>query len=934
MRKYEDLQRIHENTLPPRAHYFPYDTLEKALNGDKAASKFYRLLNGQWDFRYFARDIDCPAVITDWDKVRVPSCWQATGYEKPYYTNINYPYPVDPPYVPDDNPLGVYRRQFEVSQDDADRENYIIFEGVAPCFDLYLNGAYVGYSSVSHCTSEFKLELKSGQNEIMVKVYKWCVFSYLEDQDCFRYNGIFRDVYLLSRPHGHIHDIDISFDSKEIRYKGSYHVFNAKGEIDDMSAPVMWNAEQPYLYTVVIEEAGEYIPVKIGLRDQTVSEKGELLINGVSVKLKGINHHDTHPTDGYVMSAEEMRKELLKMKELNINCIRTSHYPPQPVFLELCDELGFYVVDEADIETHGFGSRMTKWACDPVQAWPCRNPAWEDAFVDRAARLYERDKHHSCIVMFSLGNESNYGCNFAAMSRYIHNRDQERGGIARLVHYEGAFYNNTEKKDPDTVDVVSRMYFTTQQMVTYHEETGDPRPIFWCEYSHSMGNGPGDLTDYWRVIDEKPYLIGGCIWEWRDHVAPLCAGKFGYGGDFGEETHDGNYCCDGLVFHDLSFKSGTMEAKYAYQPMRATWTDGVLTVWNRNDFREFKEYNFIWELSADGIVAASGSVMLDAKGHEIVSVPLKLEIPNSRFGAYLRLSMQEKDGREVAFEQIQIGEATIAENSKKIGVRVSQEGEYATISGKNFTYKFNMHYGWLEKMDDYLESPMKLTVWKAPTDNERFLRVDWEAERYHKCYNKVYQCVIDGNVIRVKGALSSVSRCPFFRYEVTYTFMADGRVEINLDGTFDKNRTHLPRLGFEFKVAEQNFTYLGYGPYESYIDMHHGSWFGLFESNAEQEYVPYIKPQDHGCHYDTKFLDLGDFRFESKQGFIFNVSQFSEKELTAKSHYFDLEKDTFTNVRIDYKVSGIGSNSCGPAIGDAYKVADEHIHFTFAIIKK
>lgn len=934
MRKYEDLQRIHENTLPPRAHYFPYDTLEKALKGDKAASKFYRLLNGQWDFRYFARDIDCPAVITEWDKVRVPSCWQATGYEKPYYTNINYPYPVDPPYVPDDNPLGVYRLQFDVSQDDANRENYIIFEGVAPCFDLYLNGAYVGYSSVSHCTSEFQLELKPGQNEILVKIYKWCVSSYLEDQDCFRCNGIFRDVYLLSRPQGHIHDIDISFDSKGIQYEGSYQVFNAQGEIDDLSAPVLWNAEQPYLYTVVIEAAGEYIPVKIGLRDQAVSEKGELLINGVSVKLKGVNHHDTHPTDGFVMSVEEMRDELLKMKELNINCIRTSHYPPQPAFLELCDELGFYVVDEADIETHGFGSRMTKWAYDPVEAWPCRNPAWEDAFVDRAARLYERDKNHSCIVMFSLGNEANYGCNFAAMSRYIHNRDQERGGIARLVHYEGAFYNNTEKKDPDTVDVVSRMYFTTQQMVTYHEETGDPRPIFWCEYCHAMGNGPGDLMDYWRVIDEKPYMIGGCIWEWRDHVAPLGVGKFGYGGDFGEETHDGNFCCDGLVFHDLSFKSGTMEAKYTYQPMRASWADGVLTVWNRNDFREFNEYDFFWEVSADGIVTTSGTVMLDAKGHETVSVPLEVKIPNSRFGSYLRLSMREKDGREVAFEQMLIGEATVAGNSEKAGVQVSQEGEYATISGNNFTYKFNMHYGWLEEMGDYLKSPMKLTVWKAPTDNERLLRVDWEAERYNKCHNKVYKCVIDGNMIRVNAALSSVSRCPFFRYEVTYTFLADGRVEVNMYGKFDKLRTHLPRIGFEFKVAEQNFTYLGYGPYESYIDMHHGSWFGLFESNAEREYVPYIKPQDHGCHYDTKFLDLGDFQFESKQGFILNVSQFSEKELTEKAHYFELEKDEFTNVRIDYKVSGIGSNSCGPVIGDEYKVADEHIQFTFTIVKK
>ena len=329
MRRYEDLTRIHENTLPPRAHYIPYDTLEKALKGDKAASAYYKLLNGEWDFRYFARDIDCPEEITEWDKVPVPSCWQMTGYEKPYYTNVNYPYPVDPPYVPDDNPLGVYRRFLTVTAEEAARENTLVFEGVAPCMELFVNGSYVGYSTVSHSTSEFPVTLKEGENEILVKVYKWCVSSYLEDQDFMRNNGIFRDVYLLSRPQGHLFDINVGFDATGIYYDGAYRVFDADGKETDLAEPVLWNAEQPYLYTVMIEEAGEYIPVKVGLRDQKISEKGKLLINGVSVKLKGVNHHDTHAHHGYVLSYEDMRSELLKMKELNINAIRTSHYPPQ-----------------------------------------------------------------------------------------------------------------------------------------------------------------------------------------------------------------------------------------------------------------------------------------------------------------------------------------------------------------------------------------------------------------------------------------------------------------------------------------------------------------------------------------------------------------------------------------------------------------------------
>ncbi len=933
MRQYEDLQRIHENTLPPRAHYIPYDTLEKALAGDKSASAYYRLLNGQWDFRYFKRDIDCPNVVTRWERVPVPSCWQATGYEKPYYTNINYPYPVDPPYVPDDNPLGVYRKTVTVSAEEAVRENYLVLEGVAPCFALFVNGAYVGYSSVSHCTSEFPVALHPGENEILIKVYKWCVSSYLEDQDFLRYNGIFRDVYLLSRPQGHLVDINIAFDSKGIYYDGAYTVYNAQGQIDDLAKPVLWNAEQPYLYTVIVEAAGEYIPIKIGLREQSVSESGELLINGVSVKLKGVNHHDTHFMNGYVMSYEDMRDELLKMKSLNINCIRTSHYPPQPVFLELCDELGFYVCDEADLETHGFTNRLGGYEYDAADIWPSRDPKWENAFLDRAARLYERDKNHSCIVMFSLGNESNFGPNLAAMSRYIHDREQKRKGISRLVHYEGAFMNNSEKKDPDCVDVVSRMYFTAQEMLDYHKETGDPRPIFWCEYCHAMGNGPGDLMDYWNVIEDNSYMIGGCIWEWKDHVAPIADGKLGYGGDFGEETHDSNYCCDGLVFYNTALKAGTLEAKYTYQPLRASWADGVLTVRNRNDFRNLSEYNFHWEVTADGIVTASGSLSLCAKGHETITVPLPLVIPPSCYGSYLRLSMQEKDGYEVAFEQIRLapGSGTQVPCDGSL-VNITREREYAIITGNGFSYRFNTHYGWLEEMGDYLKSPMQLTIWKAPTDNERIIRRKWEAERYDKCHNKVYCCDINGNTIHVSAALGAVSRTPFFRYEVDYTFLNDGSVQVALNGTFDTSRPMLPRLGFEFKVADRAFQYLGYGPWESYIDMHHGSWVGLFDSDVQKEYVPYVKPQDHGCHFDTKRLRLGKYQIVSDQGFVFQASQYSSKELATKAHYFELEKDAYTNVRIDYKVSGIGSESCGPVLANAYQVNEEHISFSFCIV--
>lgn len=932
MRKYEDLNRLHENTLPPRAHYIPYDSLEKALAGIPGDSAFYTCLNGVWEFRYFARDIDCPGVIDAWDSMEVPSCWQLKGYEKPYYTNMDYPYPVDPPYVPDDNPVGVYRKTVTIDKSNAEMENYLVFEGVAPCVELFVNGEYIGFSTVSHCTSEFKVPLKEGINEILVKVYKWCAASYLEDQDFFRYSGIFRDVYLLSRPSGHLFDLSVGYDDKHLECKHPYKLFDADGNETDGSSPILWNAEKPYLYTLVICEAGEYIPVKIGFRTQSVSEKGELLLNGVSVKLKGVNHHDTNPFTGYTLSYEDMRNELLKMKELNINCIRTSHYPPQAAFLALCDELGFYVVDEADLETHGISNRHCKWTYDLSQMWPCQNPAWKDAFIDRASRLFERDKLHPCVIMWSLGNEANYGENFAAMSDYLRKNDTEMG-YKRLIHYENAYTNNHRAMDPDTVDVVSRMYTTTSDMLRYIETTGDKRPIFWCEYSHAMGNGPGDLRDYWRVIDMHPQMIGGCIWEWADHAAPNENGLLCYGGDFGEETHDGNFCCDGLVFADRSFKAGSLEARAVYQPLATEWDGKVLTVRNKYDFTDFSEFDFVLEVVADDRTVDSRKLIFNTKPHESDHIEAEIGNLDCLYGAYLNISMYRKDGVLVAFTQHELAGNKAPEAGKGIP-QVTAEKEYAEIRGDGFTYRFNTHYGYLEDMNGYLSSPIRLSVWRAPTDNDRNIKNNWFTEKYNKMHSKVYETVIDGNTITVEGALAPVSRMNVFSYTACYTFYADGQIDVSLSGTFDTSRTYLPRLGFEFTVKEKEFAYFGYGPFESYADMHGSSKMGMYESTAEQEYVDYIMPQEHGNHFNTKYLRLGAYEFTSKQGFECNVSQYSSEELTAKQHNFELVSDGLTHVRIDYKVSGIGSNSCGPQLAERYRMNDKEVSFSFSIKRR
>lgn len=936
MRKYENLDLIHENTMPPRAYYIPYDNLEKALCGDERKSEYYKLLNGEWDFKYYARDIDCPNVIDEWDKVKVPSCWQTTGYENPYYTNVNYPYPVDPPYVPDDNPVGVYRKIITADEKMAQRENYIIFEGVSSCLELFVNGEYVGFSTVSHCTSEFKINLKSGENEIVAKVYKWCVGSYLEDQDSFRNNGIFRDVYILSREKGHIFDIEIAFDEKGIYYDGEYNVYDMYGNIADMSNPILWNAEKPYLYTVVVKHNNEYIPFKIGLRTQSISEKGELLINGVSVKLKGINHHDTHPYNGYVETYDELKEELLKMKELNINCIRTSHYPPAPKFLELCDELGFYVIDEADIETHGIANRNCNWKYDESEYWPCQNKMWLDAFIDRAERLYERDKNHTSIIMWSLGNESNYGENFAEMSRWIKEREAKKQKFKKIIHYENTVEPVRDKdgvKVADTVDVVSRMYAPTAGVIEYAEKTGDTRPMFLCEYSHAMGNGPGDVVDYWEVIDKYPNMIGGCLWEWADHVAPDKDGVLRYGGAFGEETHDINFCCDGLVFYDRSFKAGSYETKYAYQPLKTELNGNVLTVYNKFDFTNLNEYELEFVVKADEKIVKQWDEKIDLEPHKNVDVELDLPIVDCQYGAYLNVTLKDKTGSEIAIEQHEIEKAKI-NVCKTEKAQIEKDGEFAYITGNTFNYTFNTRYGYIEKMDNFLKSPLKLSVWRAPTDNDRNIKFKWYNENYNKLHNKVYKTEISENKITVIASLAGVSRMPFFRYVAEYEFFADGTVNVNVNGKFDTERMFLPRLGFECTVEDKAFKYFGYGPYESYIDMHHGSKMGMYESSAEKEYVNYIKPQEHGNHYNVKYLNIGEFEFLSQTGFECNVSKYSSKELEEKQYCYDLEESEYTNLRIDYKVSGIGSGSCGTSLFAKYQMNDENVEFSFIIKKK
>ncbi len=973
-----------------RAYFIPYETMEQALAGDKTQSGKYQLLNGEWDFKYYDAYYEMEDEIDFTDKIPVPSNWQMHGYDRPVYVNVNYPHPVDMPWVPDENPCGVYRRFFEI--EDLDKEIYLIFDGVNSCFYVSINGVEMGYSQGSHCMSEFCVTpyLKKGKNEIVVKVLKWCDGSYIEDQDFYRLSGIFRDVYLLHRSKNHLRDVmvqtttnsltaDISmiddaagdltaylYDGTELLMQQKMEDKKIKFRLEDAK---LWNAENPYLYTLVLAGCDEFIPIKVGFRTVATSEKGELLINGISVKLKGVNHHDTNPTKGHVMDEKDIKKDLYLMKQLNINCIRTSHYPPAPQFLALCDEIGFYVVDEADVECHGMTSRNGTWAYETYHdEWPVHHPDWAEAMLERATRMVERDKNFASVIIWSMGNESSYGRHFDAMCNWTKQRD-----ASRLVHYELASHVG----NPDCIDVESGMYWDIARM----EEEGQrdsKRPFFLCEYSHAMGNGPGDLHDYKEVFHKYPRLIGGCIWEWADHVV-VSDGKYLYGGDCGEVLHDHNFCVDGLVFADRTVKAGSLAAKAAYQPFEAELVAReplTVKIVNGFDFSSLAEYWIDWNLEVDGEILAEGKIETNLQPKEDENVELPVQIPQCcELGCHLNLSLKAKKtydwadaGYEVAMMQLNVEIPTVQKTEAKLilskfentfgdapYVLVETKNEIKIVDAEENGYIFHKVKGNLTAIlkngKNLLTQSAQMSVWRAPTDNDRHVKNSWGLFNGNnagwnfnylqdKCYEMTWKETDDGICVQSKGALAGIARLPVAYYTVNYLVDKTGVLHVNVDAEINKyeHMIWLPRFGFEFKVpyVMENMEYYGMGPYENYQDICQHTYIGKFNSTANAEYVSYVKPQEHGNHKNVKYLSVTEP--QGKDGILFwtdgemecQVLHYTKEELSTKMHYFELEEQG-TNIRIDYKVSGIGSASCGPELLEKYKLSEKEIKFSFKI---
>ena len=941
MRFYENLQKTSENRERPRSYYIP-EGISKCTS-----------LNGEWKFAFFENS-DIATVPTKWDRITVPSCWQLKGYEAPNYTNINFPFPCDPPYVPNVNPMGMYRREFEIT--DTSMEYYIVFEGVSSCAELYINGKYVGFTQGSHLMSEFDITpyIKKGSNEITVNVYKWCVGSYIEDQDMFRFNGIFRDVYVLMRPDDHIRDFKVITEGNDtvivrtdrwadIRlFDGELLIGEAHSRYCEFKVPTpkLWTAERPYLYTLEMEYKGEIIRRRIGIREIAISHKNEITVNGRPIVIKGVNHHDTHPENGFCMTDAEILDDIRKIKEINANAIRTSHYPPSPKFLDYCDELGLYVILEADNEAHGFIYRnpTDKYDYDMTEGeWPATDPKWEKEHLSRAERTYERDKNHPSVIMWSVGNECGYGPNIEAMAEFFKLNDR-----SRLVHSESASYLGI---DSENVDVYSRMYPSIEELEEWAESEKFSKPIFLCEYCLSQGNGAGDIWEYVELFHKYPQLVGGCIWQWADQTV-LENGKATYGGDHnGEMVHSKDFCCNGIVFNDRSYKAASYELKAAYLPIRMRYEDGEIIVKNLYDFTSLADHGIRYRIRVDDVIIEEETLKLSIAPGRSGRIKPKKKPTLCSYGSSVEVALISPEGKEMGSLYQRLEAERIKAEICKDPVAdkdIINSDNYITVSGKGFEYRFSKTYGNFDsiriKGKEILNAPVRIGVYRALMNNDNIIRdryttaTESRGENLNYTFNNVRKVSLKENCIITEGVLAGVGRRPLLSYTLKYKFFKDGRVKTDITADIHKDAPWLLRFGFEYELIKdiKSFEYFGLGPHENLPDICHHVREGMFKSNVKNEYVDYVVPQDHGNHMDVKYAEIGKLiRFDGRDSFVLNVSQYSISQLDKAQHGKDLSAPFAAHVRVDYKVSGTGSSTCGPMVRDCFRIGEKFIRFSF-----
>ena len=986
---FRDFSFYELNKREGRAYFIPFTdkaVLEKTdFRKERFSSDLVRVLSGEWEFKYYAHASELPVSFdtekTEFDKINVPSTWQRTGYEPPVYLNCPYEIETKPPVLPDDMSAGVYRKTFEVT--DTDKVYLLNFLGVCPCIDLYINGEYAGYSEGSHNTAEFDISslVKKGENEMLVVLHKWSVGTFLECQDMFRENGIFRDVLLCEFPKTYINDFYLRTAKKASGYslnatvsvigdREGYTVEilakDKNGEViftdeADVNIPMNfydldveeWSAEIPVLYEVYITLKKDGNPVETlrsypGFKNVRIN-KNIFLFNGEKIKFKGVNHHDTHPVTGYVMSVEDLEKDLVLMKKLNVNAIRTSHYPPDPHLLMLADYYGFYVVDEADIETHGCG-------CSPHNRINLisSDMKWAPRYIDRCVRMYNRDRNHACITMWSLGNEAGgIKCHDACY-------DVLRKLCPEIpVHYEGAC------RSPRLgYDVISEMYTHQDDVTKVGEGTRGKlyrqKPFFLCEYAHAMGVGPGGMEDYWQIFYKYDNLMGGCIWEWADHAVYHEEGpyKYTYGGDHGERKHDSNFCVDGLVYPDRTPHTGALQMANIYRPLRVRHTRGnSFAFLNTNRFRGSDYLTVKWTLLKNGVEIKGGDFVPDVAPKAERVVRLALPKINPDFEYHINFDYYDGDER-IATEQVALNEVYtkfIRKNCTDISVEEKDDVLEVKFNGGKACFSMetgdfvSYEFGGKQMFNTAPVSGRTLipNIFRAMTDNDKLhMGKKWINNGYDKYTVKLDEIKysLEYNEVEVETELYLMKGTKkIFEAEIEYVIKGNGSVKIKAEiepGRFFVE-DDLQRFGLMFELPEnfENVEYFGLGDCENLPDFKAQSRLGIYSATVSEMHEDYIFPQDNGNHGETRWMKITDADGDgllfcnSKGNFSFSAHHYTQKLLHEAQHQEDVHDENTTVVCVDGFVRGAGTASCGPDTLKKYCFSAKNgLKFRFSIL--
>lgn len=944
-------------------------------------------LNGEWDFKY----VDAPELSPEgfeqsgacegWDKIDVPSVWQLRGYDKMHYTDVLYPFPVNPPHVPDENPTGIYKKTVVLDEQWMEKDTVLKFHGVDSAFDVWVNGKHVGFGKVSRLPSEFDITgfVKTGENDITVRVYKWSDGTYLEDQDMWWLSGIYRDVELINEEKNAVLDLrvngtlDDSYKNGfftagitmkqagtnlgwKLSYKGKTVlegelVSEGKDICIEAEIPEVhtWTAETPELYEFTVMTENQEVTVRCGFRKIEIKDKN-FRVNNQVILLNGVNHHDYNPREGRRVTREQMESDIRLMKQYNINAVRCSHYPANEYFYDLCDEYGLYVINEADLECHGF-----EWVEN--YTWITDDETWKDAYVDRSVRMVKRDRNHPSIIMWSMGNESAFGCNFRSAAEAIRELDD-----TRLVHYEGDF-------EAEVTDVYSTMYTRLKGLkeIAEYQIKGD-KPHVMCEYGHAMGNGPGGLKAYQDMYRKYKRLQGGFLWEWYDHgiyTEEKDKKYYKYGGNYGDFPTNGNFCIDGILMPDRTPSPGMEEYKQIIAPVEITAVEGSmnkLQIRNYYDFLNLDTTTLYWEVKAEDQTIQDGTVEgLSVVPHEgkIITLPITAFELQENTDYYLNLTVCQKEERNYAPAGYEIKKVQIPMQIRKDGFSVREtadklqvtEGQgVLTVENSRVTAKFSTVFGKLISFGkdgkEYLTEGPRMNVYRATIDNDMYKKEDWmnkyfiqkpvEETEYVSCLKED-----DKVIVQIGTFFSCYNQSWGFECDYTYTVYSCGQMKVEIQGKAVQRGklepAFLPRIGVIMK-GNKNFQkamWYGMGPGESYVDSKAASIMGIYENTVDGMMTDYVFPQENGHHEQVKWFRIGDgkdgllCKMEEKLGL--NLANYTDESLEKAQHPFEIEKADDVIIHLDYRQSGLGSNSCGEEQLEENKVKLQDFAMAFTV---